>query len=73
MDAALYDEEPLRDILRDEPSLGILGESLFSFSVGVGFKKSSEDLRQNFNRFLAEIKKNGVYADMVNRWIAILV
>jgi polar amino acid transport system substrate-binding protein len=69
VDAALYDEEPLRDMLREDASLGLLGESLFSFSVGVGFNKNSEELRQSFNRFLAEIKQNGVYAGMVNRWI----
>ena len=69
VDAALYDEEPLRDILRDDASLGILGESLFSFSVGVGFNKNSQELRQSFNRFLAGIRQNGVYDDMVNRWI----
>ncbi len=69
VDGALYDEEPLRDMLNDDPSLGILGESLFSFTVGVGFNKNSEDLRQSFNRFLAGIKQNGVYAGMVDRWI----
>ena len=69
VDVALYDEEPLRDMLRDDPTLGILGESLFSFTVGVGFNKNSEELRLSFNRFLAEAKKNGVYADMVDRWI----
>ena len=69
VDVALYDEEPLRDMLKDDPSLGILGESLFSFSVGVGFNKKSDELRDNFNRFLAGIKRNGVYADMVERWI----
>jgi polar amino acid transport system substrate-binding protein len=69
VDAALYDEEPLHDILRDDTTLGILGESLFSFSVGVGFNKNSGQLRQNFNRFLADIKQNGTYAGMVDRWI----
>jgi polar amino acid transport system substrate-binding protein len=69
VDAALYDEVPLQDILREDPAIGVLGESLFSFNVGVGFHKNSEELRQNFNRFLAAIKQNGVYADMVHRWI----
>jgi len=69
VDVALYDEVPLQDVLRADPALGVLGESLFSFPVGVGFNKSSGDLRQSFNRFLAEIKQNGVYAGMVDRWI----
>ena len=69
VDVGLYDEEPLRDILHDDPALGILGDSLFSFSVGVGFNKDSAELRQSFNRFLAGIKRDGTYAGMVDRWI----
>jgi polar amino acid transport system substrate-binding protein len=68
-DAALFDEEPLREILREDDSMALLGESLFSFSVGVGFNKNADDLRLKFNRFLSQIKQNGVYADMVNRWM----
>lgn len=69
VDAALYDQEELLDILRDDPSLGMLGESLFASPVGVGFNKKSAELKTNFNRFLAEIKQNGVYAGMMDRWI----
>ena len=69
VDVALYDEVPLQEMLRQDPALGILGESLFSFPVGVGFNKSSGDLRDSFNRFLVKIKKDGVYAGMVDRWI----
>jgi polar amino acid transport system substrate-binding protein len=69
VDVALYDEVPLRDILRNDPALGLLGESLFSFPVGAGFSRDSDELRRSFNRFLAEIKRNGVHAGMVDRWI----
>ena len=67
--AALYDEVPLLNMLRDDPALGILGDSLFSFSVGAGFSKNDPALRRNFDRFLAEIKRNGIHAGMVDRWI----
>ena len=69
IDAALYDEVPLLNMLRDDPALGILGDSLFSFSVGAGFSKNDPALRRNFDRFLAEIKRNGIHAGMVDRWI----
>jgi polar amino acid transport system substrate-binding protein len=69
VDAAIYDEVPLREMMRGDPSLGILGESLFNFTVGSGFNKSSEDLLKSFNRFLAEIKQKGIFADMVSRWV----
>jgi polar amino acid transport system substrate-binding protein len=69
VDVALYDEEELQDILRDDPKLAMFGESLFTSPVGVGFNKKSTELTASFNRFLAEIKQNGVYAGMVDRWI----
>jgi polar amino acid transport system substrate-binding protein len=69
VDAAIFDEVPLRDVLRDDPSLGMLGESLFSFTVGAGFNREATALLQQFNAFLADIKRNGVYAEMVTRWI----
>jgi polar amino acid transport system substrate-binding protein len=69
VDAALYDAEPLRIVLREEPSLASMSVNLFSFDVGAGFGKENTSLRDQFNRFLAEIRKNGVYADMVKRWM----
>ncbi|MDD5033768.1 MAG: ABC transporter substrate-binding protein/permease [Methylococcaceae bacterium] len=69
VDAALFDAEPLREILRQDDTLGLLGDSLFSFSVGVGFKKDNETLKDQFNRFLSQIKQNGVHGDMVHRWM----
>jgi len=69
VDAALFDAEPLREILRQDDSFGLLGDSLFTFDVGVGFNKDNSELRDQFNRFLAEIKQNGVHKDMVQRWM----
>jgi polar amino acid transport system substrate-binding protein len=69
VDAALFDAEPLRDILRQDGSLGILGDPLFSFPVAAGFNSANDALREQFNRFLAEIRRNGVYDDMVRRWM----
>ena len=69
VDAALFDADPLREIMRQDDSLGLLGGSLFNFDVGVGFKKDNQALRDQFNQFLAEIKQNGVHGDMVHRWM----
>jgi polar amino acid transport system substrate-binding protein len=69
VDAALFDSEPLREVLEQNDSMAILGEPLFFFDVGAGFGKDNEELRQKFNRFLAEIKQNGVYAGMIDRWM----
>ena len=69
IDAGLTDEEPLRDVLRTNSDLAILGDPLLTLPLGVGFQKGNPMLRDAFNRFLAEIRKNGVHADMVDRWL----
>jgi len=68
-DAGLYDELPLREIVRNDNELGMVDKSLFSIPIGIGFNKNSEELREKFNQFLREIKQNGVYDDMVDRWV----
>jgi polar amino acid transport system substrate-binding protein len=42
---------------------------VFSFFVGAGFSKDRADLREQFNRFLAQTRRDGVYDDMVRRWV----
>ncbi len=69
VDAAFYDAEPLRIVLRQEPSLAAMNEDLFSFDVGVGFRKQNALLRDEFNHFLAGIQSNGLYAAMIKRWM----
>jgi polar amino acid transport system substrate-binding protein len=69
VDAALFDAEPLREIMRQDDSLGLLGGPLFSFDVGVGFKKDNQSLCDQFNEFLSKIKQNGIYEDMIRRWV----
>jgi polar amino acid transport system substrate-binding protein len=69
VDVALYDAVPLGLVLREEPSLAAMKGSLYSFHVGAGFNKENAALRTQFNAFLAAVRKNGVYDDMVARWI----
>ncbi|HEY2857813.1 MAG TPA: ABC transporter substrate-binding protein/permease [Terracidiphilus sp.] len=69
VDAALYDAVPLGLVLREEPGLAAIQGNLYSFNIGAGFQKDNAALRTQFNGFLAEIRKNGSYDDMVKRWI----
>jgi polar amino acid transport system substrate-binding protein len=69
VDAALFDAEPLRDVLRHDSSIGIVGDPLFSFPIAAGFNSTNDALREQFNRFLADIRRNGVYDNMVRRWM----
>ena len=68
-DAALSDGQPLKDILKQDPSLAILPQPLHRIPVGVGFNKGNPALLAQFNAFLASIKRDGTYADMIDRWI----
>ena len=69
VDAGLYDVEALRDVLRQNDKLAMFGAPVFSASQGIGFRKDNAALRDDFNGFLAEIRRNGTYADMLSRWI----
>jgi polar amino acid transport system substrate-binding protein len=69
VDAALYDAEVLKELMREDTTLGRLGGPLFSFDVGAGFASDADSLRQEFNAFLLAIRKTGVYDDMLRRWV----
>ena len=69
VDAGLSDAEPLAERMRTTPELAVLGEPLISYPIGAGFRKDNATLRDAFNKFLAGIKQDGVYAGMVDRWL----
>ncbi len=69
VDAGLSDVETLAELMLTNPALAPFGQPLFSSPVGAGFAKTSTALRRDFNAFLAQIRANGVYDDMVNRWM----
>ena len=69
IDAGIYTRETLSEILRGDNELALLGDSLFTVPIGIGFNKDNRELREEFNTFLHQIKENGVYADMVDRWM----
>ncbi|MCE1226297.1 MAG: ABC transporter permease subunit [Geobacteraceae bacterium] len=69
VDAAFYTYETLLEVLRQDQELGLLGKPLFSVPIGVGFNKSNDALKNQFNTFLGQIKSNGQFNDMVTRWI----
>ena len=53
-------------MLREDKTLGMLGDTLFSFPEGVGFRKENTALLEEFNQFLAKLKQSGIHADMVD-------
>ena len=69
IDAAFFSQNFLPEVIAANPQVGILVDSLWSVKLGAGFNKENSKLREQFNTFLREIKSNGIYADMVTRWI----
>jgi polar amino acid transport system substrate-binding protein len=69
VDAAIYDEEPIKEILMHNSDLMMLDKTLFTLPIGIGINQANADLRLRFNQFLVDIKKNGIYDDMLSRWI----
>lgn len=69
VDAAFFSYESLLVIMREDDDLGFVAENLFSVPMGMGFNKNNDQLREEFNQFLKQCKADGVYEDMVKRWV----
>jgi polar amino acid transport system substrate-binding protein len=69
VDAALTDEEGLLEMFGTSGELAMLGEPILRLPLGAGFRKDNTALLAAFNGFLRDIRANGVYADMVDRWV----
>ncbi len=69
VDVAFTDESSVQDIQGKNPELGVLTRALFTVPIAAGFHSDQDTLRAQFNKFLKEIRHNGIYDDMVNRWM----
>lgn len=69
IDAAIYMTETIQEMIRKDNSLTLIGDTLYSNTVGMGFNNDNDELRKKFNEFLKKIKSNGVYDDIIKRWI----
>lgn len=68
-DVAFYDQESLKDVFDKNDALGILAKNVFTVPIGAGFNQENDRLRESFNTFLKEIREQGIYNDMVDRWM----
>jgi len=69
IDVAFFSRVHLPEVMSANPEVGILIDSLWSVGIGAGLNKENYKLRDQFNTFIREIKSNGIYTDMVNRWM----
>lgn len=68
VNAGFITTDTLKEIQKEDDSLQILVDNVISNPIGMGFNKDNDALKEEFNRFLEEIKANGVYDDWAKRW-----
>jgi len=68
-DAGLSDIDTLKEVMQANGDLVPFGKPIFSSPVAAGFRKTDGDVRAAFNTFLQDIRRNGTWADMVDRWM----
>ena len=68
IDAAFMDLVSSRVMLKSNPEIGILSEDALTLPVAVGFNYNNPELRSRFNDYLKEIKTDGTYDSMIQRW-----
>jgi len=69
VDAAWYGHTGVKEILAANNDIAILAEYIFYAKIAAGFHEDNDRLREQFNTFLQEIKTNGIYNDMLSRWM----
>lgn len=68
-DAAAYDEPILKNIAAKNSGLTVLPEMITYDNYGFAVQLEKKDLKKNIDIVVSELKKNGVYDAMVNRWL----
>jgi polar amino acid transport system substrate-binding protein len=69
VDVAFADHVALKDILKKNPELGYFAANLYSVPMAAPFNEENDTLREKFNAFLSQIRANGIYQEMVTRWM----
>lgn len=68
IDVAFLDLVSAKVMLKTNPEIGILTEDALSLPVAAGFRQENQQLRKDFNDFLKEIKADGIYDTIYQRW-----
>lgn len=63
-------ETGLAAIKESDGDLAVLENDIILANVGACFNKETPELRDKFNEFLAKIRGNGVYEEIVDRWLS---
>ena len=72
LDALLCETVVIPQVKKEHPWIQTIEEPIESYDIVFGFGKTEDarKLKSQFNAFIAEIKENGVYAEMENYWMS---
>ena len=68
-DAAAYDEPILKNIAAKNPGLTVLPDMITVDNYGIAVQKENRELKNTIDSVVGELKKNGTYANMLQRWL----
>jgi polar amino acid transport system substrate-binding protein len=69
VDAISTDDVVLKGLARQDPDVDVVGESLGIEPYGIGIKKGSDDLVRFVNGALAEIRSDGTWERLYDKWL----
>ena len=68
IDVAITNLYSAQNVIRTNPEIGILADDVLAFPIGIGFHKQNPTLRDQFNACLKELKDDGSYDAMFQKW-----
>lgn len=68
-DVIVLDTLVTRVMYKDDPSVCVLDSELFKGVIALGFSLENTALRDEFNKMLAEFRKDGTYDQIYDRWL----
>ncbi|MHB1134307.1 MAG: basic amino acid ABC transporter substrate-binding protein [Chloroflexota bacterium] len=69
VEAAVLDVMVVLDYIKTHPNVTVVDRKPFTTEdIGVAFQKDATDLVQAYNAFLAQIKQNGTYNQILAKW-----
>lgn len=68
-EAILLDNVTSSYLMKENDNFAFLDDSVTQNTFAVGFQYDKKFLQEKFNQFLKEIKSNGLYEEIYDRWI----
>lgn len=69
VDAVIIDRQPATEFAEKNGNIGILDETFEPEEYAIAIKKGNDDLTEDINRALAELRENGTMEQIENNWV----